>query len=60
MAVFTDLPPELVHPIISAFRKPQVIADMCLVNRLFHHFAVPLLYEQIFVYPWHKNGKQKV
>jgi hypothetical protein len=60
MATFADLPQEILPLILRNIRKYQDLAALVLVNKLHQVFAIPLLYEQIFIYPWHKNGKQRV
>jgi hypothetical protein len=60
MARFTHLPLDLLPHILEKIRKTQALAQLCRVNRTFYTFAVPLLYEQILVFPWHQSGKQKV
>ena len=61
MSVFDihDLPPELIPHILSHLQKPAHLAQVCLVSRSFYEEAVPLLYERLAVYAWHKDGKKK-
>ncbi|KAF8510199.1 hypothetical protein BU17DRAFT_55597 [Hysterangium stoloniferum] len=60
MISFLDLPTDLLPLILQHIIKPHHLAKCCLVNRAFHSFTVPLLYERIFIYAWHKDGKTKV
>lgn len=60
MTEFLDLPQELLPLIISHIVKPQHLANLCLVNKQFYDFSIPLLYDQIYIYAWHKQGKAKV
>jgi hypothetical protein len=60
MARFVDLPLDLIPIVLQQVVKPNHLAASCLVNKSFHAFAVPLLYEQIFVFAWHKDAKTKV
>ncbi|KIJ91199.1 hypothetical protein K443DRAFT_115368 [Laccaria amethystina LaAM-08-1] len=60
MAKFSDLPLELLPIILVHLIKPHHLASACLVNKLFHTFAVPWLYNHVSIYSWHKEGKTKV
>ncbi|KAJ7136668.1 hypothetical protein C8R44DRAFT_608018 [Mycena epipterygia] len=57
---FLDLPLELLPHILSQLPKPQHIAAACRVNRVFHQFGIPRLYERASIYSWHKHAKAKV
>ncbi|KII93204.1 hypothetical protein PLICRDRAFT_151711 [Plicaturopsis crispa FD-325 SS-3] len=57
---FLDLPVELLPLIFRHILKSQHLASTCLVNKSFHTFATPLLYERAYIFAWHKNGKSKV
>ncbi|PPR07496.1 hypothetical protein CVT26_013465 [Gymnopilus dilepis] len=57
---FLDLPIELLPEILKYVVKPQHLASACLVNKAFRTFATTRLYERIFIYSWHKEGKAKV
>ncbi|KAJ6623654.1 hypothetical protein B0H10DRAFT_1786141 [Mycena sp. CBHHK59/15] len=57
---FLDLPLELLSHILCHLARPQHIASVCLVNKVFHQFGVPRLYERVSIYSWHKHGKAKV
>ncbi|KAI0708567.1 hypothetical protein C8Q76DRAFT_626883 [Earliella scabrosa] len=59
-AQFQDLPVELLPIIVQYVVKPSHLANLCLVNQSFYTFAIPLLYERVFIYAWHKEGKAKV
>lgn len=60
LARFLDLPVELLPIVVQHIVHPSHLAGVCLVNQSFYTFAVPLLYERIFIYGWHKEGKVKV
>lgn len=57
---FTDLPLELLTQILSHLVKAQYLASACRVNKTFHQFGIPKLYEWASIYAWHKHGKAKV
>ncbi|KJA23909.1 hypothetical protein HYPSUDRAFT_66002 [Hypholoma sublateritium FD-334 SS-4] len=57
--LLTDLPIEILPEIIDHVAKPQHLAHLCLVNKAFHRFAVPKLYERVYIYSWHREGKAK-
>ncbi|KAA1474575.1 hypothetical protein DENSPDRAFT_905907 [Dentipellis sp. KUC8613] len=60
MAEFTDLPLELLPLIVRHIVKASHLAALCLVNRSFRAFAVPLLYERIVIFPWYKDAKTRM
>ncbi|KAI0357708.1 hypothetical protein OH77DRAFT_1494614 [Trametes cingulata] len=60
LAQFEDLPVELLPLIMQHVVRPSHLATLCLVNKTFYGFAVPLLYERVFIYAWHREGKAKV
>ncbi|KAI0767578.1 hypothetical protein C8Q74DRAFT_1281089 [Fomes fomentarius] len=60
VAQFNDLPVELLPLIVQHVVKPSHLVALCLVNKSFYTFVVLLLYERIFIYAWHKEGKAKV
>jgi hypothetical protein len=60
MPQFQDLPVELLADICSAILKPSLLVSVCTVNKAFSAFATPRLYERVYVYSWHKEGKVKV
>ena len=60
MAQFNDLPLELLPLILHHLIKPSHLAAACLVNHPFYTFTVTLLYERVFIYSWHKEGKTRV
>lgn len=60
MPSFTDLPIELLPLVVEHIFRPSYLAKFCLVNRVFQRFATPLLYQQLFIYAWHKDAKAKV
>ena len=59
-AQFNDLPLELLPVVVQHLLRPSHLATACLVNKAFYTFAVPLLYERVFISAWHKEGKAKV
>ena len=59
VAHFNDLPVELLPLVVSHIVRPSSLATLCLVNKTFYTVAVPLLYERVFIYAWHKEGKAK-
>ena len=60
LAQFNDLPLELLPMVVQHLIRPSHLAALCLVNQLFYTFTVPLLYERVFIYAWHREGKAKV
>ncbi|KAI0324544.1 hypothetical protein GY45DRAFT_1349369 [Cubamyces sp. BRFM 1775] len=60
LARFSDLPVELLPLVVSHIVRPSHLATLCLVNKTFYTFATPILYERVFIYAWHKEGKAKV
>ena len=60
MALFRDLPLDLLPLIISSLLEPVHIASLCLVNHTFYTFSVPALYERIFIYAWQNKSKFRV
>ncbi|KZT08057.1 uncharacterized protein LAESUDRAFT_724042 [Laetiporus sulphureus 93-53] len=60
MANFLDLPSELLPVILRFLIRPSHIAVICLVNKSFYTFSVPYLYERVYIYAWHKEGKGRV
>ncbi|GLB39724.1 hypothetical protein LshimejAT787_0702340 [Lyophyllum shimeji] len=60
MTVFTDLPIDILPLVVSHLIKPHHLASSCLVNRAFHQFTVPRLYERASIYAWQREGKTKV
>ena len=59
-AQFADLPIELLPSIVQHIVRPSHLGALCLVNQSFYKFTIPLLYERVFIYAWHKKGKAKV
>ncbi|KIY51589.1 hypothetical protein FISHEDRAFT_36872 [Fistulina hepatica ATCC 64428] len=60
MASFTALPAEILPVIFGYVLKSQHLAWLCLVNHVFYDFAAPLLYDQIMIYSWHRDGKIRI
>jgi hypothetical protein len=60
MARFVDVPLELIPVILQHVVKPNHLAASRLVNRSFNEFAAPRLFEQIFIFAWHKAAKARV
>ncbi|KAF8958990.1 hypothetical protein BDZ97DRAFT_1923300 [Flammula alnicola] len=58
--LFLDLPIEILPEILEYVVKPQHLAKLCLVNKTFRPFATSRLYEKIYIYSWHREGKSKV
>jgi len=54
-----DLSIDLILEILKFINNPSHLASACLVNRIFHRFASPLLYERIAIYSWMKDGKKR-
>ncbi|KAJ4490197.1 hypothetical protein J3R30DRAFT_3279097 [Lentinula aciculospora] len=59
MIKFLDLPLDLLPIIFYHLTLPQDLQEVCLVNKIFNRFATPKLYEQIRIYSWHKQSKEK-
>ncbi|EIN14624.1 hypothetical protein PUNSTDRAFT_56361 [Punctularia strigosozonata HHB-11173 SS5] len=57
---FHDLPVELLVDICAALSKPSHLARVSLVNKTFCAFATPRLYQRIYIYSWHKEGKANI
>ncbi|KAF8065030.1 hypothetical protein FPV67DRAFT_166766 [Lyophyllum atratum] len=60
MVVFSDLPIDILPLVISHLLKPHHLASSCLVNKTFHRFTIPKLYERASIYAWQRDGKAKV
>ncbi len=60
MALFIDLPDELVPFILQYIVKPHHLALLALVNKNFRASASPILYKRISIFSWHKGSKIKV
>ena len=60
MALFRDLPLDLVPLIVVNLLESAHIASLCLVNHTFYTFAVPTLYERIFTHPRQQSSKLRV
>jgi hypothetical protein len=60
MSQFLELPLELLPVILDFVVKPQHISTLCLVNKSFNDFAMPLLYRRVFIFAWYKEAKSKV
>lgn len=59
MAIFANLPVELLPLIFNFVVKTHHLTQCCLVNKTFASFVVPRLYEKIYIYAWHKEGKNR-
>ncbi|KAF9484062.1 hypothetical protein BDN70DRAFT_872961 [Pholiota conissans] len=57
---FLDFPIEILPEIIDHLAKPQHLAHLCLVNKTFRPFATSQLYQKVYIYSWHREGKTKV
>ncbi|KAI9464140.1 hypothetical protein BJY52DRAFT_1115014 [Lactarius psammicola] len=60
LALFRDLPLDLLPLIVANLLEPVHVASLCLVNHTFHTFSVPVLYERIFIYAWQRSSKLRV
>ena len=60
MARFLDIPVDLLPLILQHLVRPNHLAASRLVNSSFGTFAVPFLFEQIFIFAWHKDAKIRV
>lgn len=60
MTQFLDLPLEILPVIFENILKPHHITTICLVNKTFHEFAIPRLYDRASIYSWQREGKTKV
>ncbi|KAG1719184.1 hypothetical protein EDB19DRAFT_1787029 [Suillus lakei] len=60
MVSFVDIPLELLPIIFDSVIRAQHLAFLCLVNKSFNEFAVPRLYQRVYIYSWHKEAKSKV
>lgn len=56
---FLDIPIEILPEILTCLVKASDLASACRVNKTFHSFAVPLLYQAVCIYAWHVDGKKK-
>lgn len=60
MAQFTDLPLDLLPNILQFVVRANHLAAARLVNRRFDDFAGPLLFEQVSIYAWNKDSKNRL
>ena len=60
MAVFSDLPLEILPLIIRHIVKAAHLASICLVNHSFYTFSVERLYDRVVIYPWYRDAKNRV
>ena len=60
MVCFSDLPLEILPVILSHLQRPHHLFSTCLVNQTFLQFAVPKLYDTVYIYSWQKEVKTKV
>ncbi|VDB86402.1 unnamed protein product [Peniophora sp. CBMAI 1063] len=60
MALFSDLPIDLLPSILEQILKASHLAQLCLVNRGFYEVAVPQLYSRIIIRHWYHDVKTKV
>lgn len=60
MAQFIDLPLDLLPGILQFVVRSNHLAVARLVNRRFDDFAGPLLFEQVSIYAWNKDSKNRV
>ncbi|KAF4603330.1 hypothetical protein EYR38_003743 [Pleurotus pulmonarius] len=50
----------IVYAIFENILKPSQLATCCLVSKAASAFAIPLLYDRILIYAWHKGAKIRV
>jgi hypothetical protein len=55
-----DLSSDLILEILKYIDNTSHLASACLVNRIFHRYASPLLYRHIAIYSWMKDAKKRV
>ena len=55
-----DLSSDLILEILKFIDNTSHLASACLVNRIFHRYASPLLYKHITIYSWMKDAKKRV
>lgn len=55
-----DLSADLILEILKFVNNASHLASACIVNRTFHRFASPLLYKEIAISSWMKDGKKRV
>lgn len=60
MALFSDLPVDLLPLILEQILKASHLAQICLVNKTFYDFAVSQLYARIIIRHWYRDVKTKV
>ncbi|KAI9433061.1 hypothetical protein H4582DRAFT_1991019 [Lactarius indigo] len=60
MALFSDLPLDLLPLIVASILEAVDVASLCLVDHTFRTFAVPKLYERISIYAWQRSSKLRV
>ena len=60
MLLFEELPVDIVPVVISHLIRPQHLASASRVCKLFHEAALPSLYFEVSIYPWHRDPKAKV
>lgn len=59
MAQFSDIPAEIIAIIARQLLRPHYLANVSQVNRPFHAYATPLLYERTSIFAWHRESKKK-
>ncbi|KAG2134800.1 hypothetical protein DEU56DRAFT_404161 [Suillus clintonianus] len=60
MVRFVDIPLELLPLIFDSVVRAQHLAFLSLVNKSFNEFAIPRLYQRVYIYAWHTEAKSKV
>ncbi|KAL1745977.1 hypothetical protein HDZ31DRAFT_35190 [Schizophyllum fasciatum] len=60
MLSLSDIPAELCEEIFSHLIKAAHLASVARVCKVFHDYAMPILYEQIYIYHWHGDSKARV
>ncbi|KZV67676.1 hypothetical protein PENSPDRAFT_611087 [Peniophora sp. CONT] len=60
MALFSDLPVDLLPLILEQILKASHLGQICLVNKVFYEFSVSQLYSRIIIRHWYHDVKSKV
>ncbi|KAH8102069.1 hypothetical protein BXZ70DRAFT_1016133, partial [Cristinia sonorae] len=59
LAIFQELPLDLLPLILWQLVRPSHVANASLVNKGFYTFAIGQLYRRVFIYAWHANVKTR-
>ncbi|KAG1737583.1 uncharacterized protein EDB91DRAFT_1290700 [Suillus paluster] len=60
MVEFIDIPLELLPVIFDSVVRPHHLTSLCLVNKSFNEFAIPRLYQRVYIYAWHTEATSKI